>query len=209
MGQTGLYSRFRRVAAAVVAVFAVSFVAVADSEDVVFDPDQVSFDEFVQHPEVPKKSKSYITEFMHNEARKLAQLNYEVETMRHGEVVIVTIPTDRVFQPNDTVMTADADSQLRNLLAYTSVPDKYKIIFKVHTDDTGSELYLYNLSVGRTNAIYEYFDARAQSSDDLFGYPMGGEEPRNPNDSRQHRMSNRRIEFFIMPGDKLISQAKK
>lgn len=189
---------------------ALPLTVMADNDaEAVFDPEATLFDEFVQQPPVPKKSRAYIKEFMRNEALKLAQLNYDVETMRRGEVVIVNIPTDKLFAPNDTVLMPDAGRQLANLLAYCSTPGRYKVIFKVHTDDTGSELYLYNLSVSRMNAIYDYFDSNAASPDDVFGYPEGCEEPRTLNDSRRNRSANRRLEVFILPGEGLIQQSGK
>lgn len=174
-----------------------------------FDPDEIMFEDFVKLPQVPKKQKPSIVDYMRNEAVKLAQLGYNVETMRGGEVVIVTIPTDNLFAPNDTTLLVSAPKHLNNLLAYASVPDRYKIIFKVHTDDTGSEIYLYNLSVSRMNAIYDFFDKYATSPEEIFGYPVGGEEPATDNASRQHRAENRRLEVFILPGDRLIEQYKK
>lgn len=181
---------------------------VNDSTEI-FDPEEVLFEDFVKLPQVPKKQKPFIVEYMRNEAVKLAQLGYNVETMRGGEIVIVTIPTDNLFAPNDTTLMESAPGHLNNLLAYAAVPGRYKIIFKVHTDDTGSEIYLYNLSVSRMNSIYDFFDRYATSPDEVFGYPVGGEEPATDNSSRQNRAENRRLEIFILPGESLIEQAKK
>lgn len=197
------------IALLVISASSLTAIYAADDDDtVVFDPEEVPFEEFVAEPPVPKRQNKAIAEYMRNEAIKLAKLNYDVETMRHGQVVIVNIPTDLLFAPNDTVLLPTAYSQLQNILAYTSVPDRYKIIFKLHTDDTGSELYLYNLSVSRMNAVYDFFDANAIASDDIFGYPVGNEEPRTDNSSREHRADNRRLELFIIPDRGLINQMK-
>ena len=128
--------------------------------------------------------------------------------MRKGEVVIVTVPTDRLFAPNDTALLPTAANDLKNFLPYFRVPGKFKVILALHTDDTGSENYLNSLSEKRIVSLYDYFDSNAADTDNLIGYPLASIEPLKENTSRAGRAENRRLEIFIVPGDVLIEEAK-
>ena len=55
----------------------------------------------------------------------------------------------------------------------------------------------------------DYIPALAKVNPDLFiiNYDMGDSRPLTDNDTRDHRALNRRIEFFLVPGPKLITLA--
>ena len=80
----------------------------------------------------------------------------------------------------------------------------------MHSDDTGSNDYLYGLTEKRIIALYDYFDQHAAQTDMLQGYPMADSDPLKdyPNTSREGRAANRRLEIFIVPGPMLILDAK-
>lgn len=80
----------------------------------------------------------------------------------------------------------------------------------MHSDDTGSDNYLYGLTERRILALYGYFDSNAAQTDMLQGYPMADSEPvkDTPNTSYVNRNKNRRLEIFIIPGPLLIMDAK-
>ena len=80
----------------------------------------------------------------------------------------------------------------------------------MHSDDTGSNDYLYGLTEKRIIALYDYFDQHAAQTDMLQGYPMADSDPLkdSPNTSREGRAANRRLEIFIVPGPMLILDAK-
>lgn len=168
----------------------------------------LTLEETLMIPQVPQKQKAFIKDYMLREAKALQKLGYTVETMRKGEVVVATVPCGKLFLPNDTVLTHSAVEELKHFLPYLRVPDKFKVILAVHSDDTGSESYLYSLTEKRVLALYDYFDSHATQTENLMGYPLGPSEPLNPNTSLSGRASNRRLEIFIVPGPALISDAK-
>jgi outer membrane protein OmpA-like peptidoglycan-associated protein len=128
--------------------------------------------------------------------------------MRKGEVVIATIPTDKLFAPNDTVLMSSADALLKSFLPYFKVMDKFKVVLALHTDDTGSDSYLTNLAAQRIVALYDYFDTHAKNTDSLTGYPIAANDPLKENNSRENRAENRRLEIYIVPSTVLIEEAK-
>ena len=147
---------------------------------------------------------------MRREAQALQKMGYAVETMRKGEVVIATIPADKLFAPNDTVLLTSADTQLKAFLPYFRTADKFKVILAMHSDNTGSDNYLYDLTERRIVALYNYFDTYATQTESLQGYPMADSEPAPGanNDTRVGRKANRRLEIYIVPGSVLIEDAK-
>ena len=139
----------------------------------------LTMEETLLLPQVPQKQKQYIKEYMLREARALQKLGYTVETMRQGEVVVATVPCGRLFLPNDTTLMPSAGNELKHFLPYFRTPGKFKVILAVHSDDTGSEPYLYSLTEKRVLALYDYFDAHAAQTENLMGYPLGPSEPRS------------------------------
>ena len=158
-------------------------------------------------PAVPQKKNGFIKDYMHREAVALHRLGYKVETMRKGEIVIATIPTDNLFAPNDTVLMKSASKDLKNFLPYFRTPGKFKVVLAVHTDDTGNDSYLRSLSEKRIVALYDYFDKHAANTELLTGYPMGANDPLTDNANRAARAANRRLEIYILPADRLIEEA--
>lgn len=65
------------------------------------------------------------------------------------------------------------------------------------------------LSHERNNSIYDWL--LSQVSEDLIVIPfeMGDTDPIEPNDSRKGRAANRRVEIYLIPGPKMITQAHK
>lgn len=179
----------------------------ADTQQTV-DLSEYSLQENLHLPEVPKKQQPYIKDYMLREARSLQKMGYKVETMRRGEVVIASIPASELFAPNDSVLIPSADARLRNFLPYFRVPGRFKVILAMHSDDTGSEPYLFELTERRIISLYDYFDEHARQTELLMGYPMGPSEPLAPNDSRKRREDNRRLEIYIVPGPVLIAESK-
>lgn len=181
-----------------------------NSQQQLYDLSELTLDETLMIPEVPQKQKDYIKAYMKREAQALQKMGYKVETMRKGEVVIASVPAAELFAPNDTVLLPSAFDKLKPFLPYFRTHGKFKVILAMHSDDTGSDDYLYALTEKRILALYNYFDNAASQTDMLQGYPMAGSEPlpHTPNNTMANRNKNRRLEIFIVPGPILISEAK-
>lgn len=173
----------------------------------------MDFDPNLLTPEVPAAARNTIADYMRKTANSMKSA-YIIDLMRDDEVLIVSIPTDEVFLPNDTLLSEYASKQLDPLLRLMSDPYMYKIVVAVHTDDTGSEHYRDMLSTARLNSIYDWFmdeiDA-GKLSEDLIIIPfsMASSDPIQLNDTRAHRRENRRLEFYFIPGPKMIDLALK
>ena len=144
------------------------------------------------------------------EIKRLQKIkNITLATLRGGEVIRITIPMSQLFLPNDTVLNAKSDLVLRPYLPYMRVPDYYHILLVAHSDDTGSESYLMQLSSARANAVFDWFKNNGGNVDYLVPYGVGGYDPLKKNDSMDNRADNRRLEIYLIPAEEMILQAKK
>lgn len=134
--------------------------------------------------------------------------------MREDEVFVVSIPTDDLFLPNDTLLNSRASKILSGVTAPMADPMAYKIVLAMHTDDTGSETYRENLSTARLNSVYDWFMGQIDSGNLnekllIIPFAMGGIMPVASNDTREHRRENRRLEIYFIPGPSIIKAAHK
>lgn len=131
-----------------------------------------------------------------------------VESYRNKEVLLITIPAKLLFEPNSTELKGNAHDYLSPLKRYLRDPDMYRVLLVMHTDNTGSEVYRDELTAERADAVFDWFVNNGSNTSYLFPYALGDDMPLVPNDSFEHRDSNRRLEVYLMPGEKMLKQAK-
>lgn len=160
-------------------------------------------------PDVASGEHAAISRYMRNVGQSLAKKGYIIDMTRDDEVVLVTIPTDDLFLPNDTLLSPSAPAKFGPVISLLRDPEMYKVVYAVHTDNTGSPKYNSFLSHQRNNSIYDWL--LTQVSEDLIviPYEMGDMDPVEPNDSRDGRAANRRVEIYLIPGPKMITNAHK
>lgn len=175
------------------------------SSDDIFE---LTIDENLETPVLGKQSET-IREFQEEQARALKRDLYNTELMRNNEVIVVTIPSDKLFLPNDTALAESAGVLLRPFLKFLKTPGLYKILLVAHSDDTGTENYTFNISKSRVEAVYNWFDNKKDGIDNIVPYALGNSDPVLPNNSMMNRKQNRRIEIYLIPGKTMIQSAKK
>lgn len=163
------------------------------------------------------KQAPLIKKFQEKEATRLLNNNYNpkkngcnIETMRSGEVIIITIPTDLLFLPNERTLIDDCDNLLSPIQRYLKTPDFYRVLLVMHTDDTGSETYTDELSLDRVDAVFDWFETHNTNTTYLFPTASGASEPLfgTKNDTVKNRAKNRRLEIYLIPGEEMLRQAK-
>ena len=169
----------------------------------------MSLDENLLSPEIKNdRQADKIQDFQYDMAGAFKQSNYEVEVMRDGEVIVITIPASLLFEPNDTVITPLGETQLKPFVRMVKNPGFYKMLLVMHSDNTGSETYTLNLTRQRVNAVFDWFDENG-SVDYVVPYALGETDPIVDNNSLENRKRNRRLEIYLVPEKTMIQQAKK
>lgn len=177
--------------------------------------DEMSFIEMVNSVDLGKQSE-FIQEFQAKEAKnRLLNGKYNpkgectVENFRNKEILLVTIPAHLLFAPNETLLNNNAREYLTPIKRYLRNPDMYRVLLVMHTDNTGSETYRDEITEERVESVFEWFEEEGSNTSFLFPYAMSDEMPLYPNDSQINRDLNRRLEIYLMPGTKMLEQAKK
>lgn len=206
-----LLSHIKTISVILVAAVAMSTsVVMASQKDGVFDPFTASIEVNIRMPEVGKKHKAAVSEAMAKLEQVLKETGLAVSRVRDGEVVLVTIPCDRLFAPNSPSLRGDADKNLLPLLPYIKRSDNFKVVVAVHSDDTGDSQYTDQLTADRASAIDEFYSRHTSASETgIIPYGIGTDEPVAPNSGIRNRAANRRVEVYFIPTATFISKAKK
>lgn len=192
-------------------------VEIADThQNRVEDLDELTLSQMINSVPLDKKSSDLIRKFQDKEGRnRLHGREYNekngctVETYRNKEVLLITIPASKIFAPNSTEIRPEARALLAPLKRYLKDPDMYRVLMVMHTDNTGSEEYRDNLTEDRSTALFEWYQNEGADTRYLFPYAMGDEMPLVENNSMDNRAKNRRMEVYLVPGQKMLSEAKK
>lgn len=178
--------------------------------------DELSFTEMINSVELDSKSADLIRKFQEKEGRtRLYNKEYNskngclVETFRNKEVLLVTIPASKLFAPNEVELRKNAAQFLAPLKRYLKEPDMYRVLLVMHTDNTGSEAYRESITEDRSDAIFDWFVDSGVDTRYLFSYAYADEMPLVENNSMANRDKNRRLEVYLVPGKKMLDQAKK
>ncbi|MDE6717996.1 MAG: OmpA family protein [Muribaculaceae bacterium] len=178
--------------------------------------DELSFTEMISSVPLDEKTAALIRKFQDKEARERVLKSYglsrngcNVETFRNKEVLLITIPASKLFYPNSTELRPDAANLLNPVTRYLKEPDMYRVLIVMHTDNTGSEAYRERITEERSTAVFDWFEGKGLDTEYLFSYAYADEMPLKENNSMSNRDTNRRLEIYLVPGQKMVDQAKK
>lgn len=186
-----------------------------DSNGRIPELDEMNFIEMLNSVD-PGNTSALIQKFQAKEGKnRLLNGKYnpsgecKVEAFRNKEVLLITIPAHLLFDPNDTNLNSNADEYLTPIKRYLKEPDMFRVMLVMHTDNTGSEEYRDKITMDRVNSVFDWFENSGADTSYLFSYALGDEMPLKPNDSMNNRRMNRRLEIYLVPGSKMVEQAKK
>lgn len=183
--------------------------------------DELDFIEMVNTVDLGNKSK-FIQDFQDAEAKGELLKAYNrknkgfeecnVELYRNKEVILITIPAKYLFDPNEKDLKSNVEPYLKPIKRYLKNPDTYRVLLVMHTDNTGNPRYRDELTEDRVEAVFEWFEGQGCDTSYMFPYAMGDDMPlpgNEENDSQAKRDENRRLEIYLVPGTKMLEQAKK
>lgn len=173
------------------------------------DPNTLTFGDNLEQPVVPRKAAQQVRDHMATIQKSLANHYDNVETIRNGEIVVVTIPASKLFMPNDTVIKETGKMYLRPFVSMMKYPTMYKLLVTVHSDDTGEPDYRDHLTEVRADAIDQFLQAESYTSgNSLVPFGLSSEDPEKPNNTVANRATNRRVEIYIVPEWQMVESAK-
>lgn len=174
-------------------------------------PDELynmSLDENLAVPNFGNQNQ-IIKEYQKRQARRLIAEGQAVESMKGGMVIVATIPSDKLFMPNDTILYAGGNKELQHYLRFLKVEGQYRVLLAMHSDNTGTAAYTDEITSKRVLAVLDWLQANAVNSDYVIPYAMGASEPLRQNNSLTNRSINRRLEIYLVPGIKMVDMASK
>ena len=154
------------------------------------------------------KYSEELKEHQKNQALALMKMGYNIEIMRNGEIIIVSIPADDLFAPMESDLSDAASGKLSIFSKFVKVPDLYRLMMVMNTDDTGSDEYKQSVTQKRVDAVFNWFKDNNTNTDYIIPYAMSDENPIVMNNSYENRHKNRRLEIYLVPGEEMIKSLK-
>ena len=168
-----------------------------------------NLDEAINSPSIrDSKVRNAIVEY---QARLINDLvkDYNVNLIRNGEVVAITIPADLFFEANATELSDKADDILYKIAQFLRVPGFYHAALAMYHDNTGSPQYCKELTDKRIKSIADWFTIYSKSRQYISSFSFGDKNPILENNSMNNRRMNRRLVIYLIPGDVMIDNAKR
>jgi len=101
------------------------------------------------------------------------------------------------FAFNSAELTPESRTILDEHVAVLEKEARIRVEVAGHTDSTGPEEYNKDLSERRAKSVMEYFVSKGIPRESLKSVGYGESSPITPNDTREGRAGNRRVEFKI------------
>ena len=109
----------------------------------------MSLDEAINNPSIrDNKVRSSVSNYQMKQAKILLEdRNLIVETMRNKEVIVISIPADLLFEPNETELSDDASDVLERFRGFLRTPDFYRMALAMYHDDSCSNSFSKSVSL--------------------------------------------------------------
>lgn len=169
----------------------------------------LTIDDNIKYPSISNDVVSQIKNHIHNEEFYLKRLGYNTKLIRNGEVIMITIPIDKLY-PNNTsnLQSHNCDKLIKPISRYIKIKGLYRIIYAVHHDNSLTSAIADSLTNSRVLEIVDYTSKYVANSESIIPYSMGNDFPLSST-SKEKEKNNRRLEIFIIPGEILIELARE
>jgi outer membrane protein OmpA-like peptidoglycan-associated protein len=146
---------------------------------------------------------------MDKQARKITEALPGAEVERVGEGIRLVLKEEAVrFNVNKSTLTAQAQSNLDQLIPVLKEFGETNIDIFGYTDSSGSAAYNLSLSKDRAKSVKKYLIAKGLSSNRLNTTGLGIADPIASNETIEGKMQNRRVEFAITANQKMTEESK-
>ena len=152
-------------------------------------------------------TKPLVRQYMQKEFLKLdKRFPGSVAALRDSLIACITLPSSRVFVPNDTILSDEGNIFLKELSKIFSGKDDFRIVISVFTANSGSSAHIARFSQQRADAAAVELQRILGDKSVVIPFGMGDTEPIAKNNTYQGREENRRIEVWLIPSVSLIEK---
>lgn len=123
----------------------------------------------------------------------------DVVVTRVGETIILSMPGSATFSSGSSSVESSFVPVLDSVVVVLDEFNQTYIDVVGHTDSKGSEQYNKRLSEKRARSVASYFESREVISERVMADGMGEADPIAPNNTREGRAMNRRVEIRLKP----------
>ncbi len=120
-----------------------------------------------------------------------------LRVIRLGDMVEITIPSDKLFYPNEANLTYASLPILADVLAYINTYGPVDINVSAHTDTTSTLMHALELSQLQAQAVMTYFWAHGKPLEQMNFYGMDHQEPIADQHTIKGEYFNRRVEIMF------------
>lgn len=147
---------------------------------------------------------------MDKQKAELEKINgAQVESINDGQAIKVTFESGILFATNSSTLNTTSQSSLTSFAkSLINNPDTDIEIYG-HTDSTGNDNINIPLSERRAQAVYSFLSSKGVSGKRMTSQGLGSSRPVADNSTSAGKAQNRRVEVYILPNEKMISDAKQ
>jgi outer membrane protein OmpA-like peptidoglycan-associated protein len=124
-------------------------------------------------------------------------VNEGLRVISLGDIVEITIPSDKLFYPNESNLMYSALPILGDALAFINSYGPVKINVSAHGDITGTQIHTLDLTRLQAQSVMTYFWAHGKPLNQMEFYGMNHQEPIADQDTARGEYFNRRIEIMF------------
>lgn len=117
---------------------------------------------------------------------------------RTSEGILLTFDADVLFPLNSSYLTDNAKAELDKLANLLADDAGSSLVIEGHTDATGTEEYNLWLSERRAESVKNYLVSKGLSEGKVSIHGYGQSKPVAPNNTKEGRQKNRRVEITIV-----------
>jgi len=139
--------------------------------------------------------------YMDNQEKKLRQQlqSSGVSVTRNGDDIILNMPSNITFDTSASGVKSDFYAVLNSVVSVIKEFEKTAVDISGHTDSTGAASYNQELSQQRANSVGAYFTSQGVIPERIVATGYGESNPIAPNNTRNGRARNRRVEIKLSP----------
>ena len=187
--------------------FSFDLVEPKTSEDI--DLWELTIEQNVNYPVVPKDLQSQINHVVESQYNKLKKYGYNIKLIRNNDVIMLTITMDELFNGNNyREVKKGGERILKPLIDLFKVKELFRVVISGHHDVSLSKTESNYITEERVLTISDWLIDMTSNASNIIPYSMGNEFPITHDTSNAGRKKNRRLEIYIIPGKTMLELAK-